>query len=234
MLALLERNPARVDVEGAMMVEAFRRMARRLILGARASDLDTRTAEQEAALLICDRIADMFDPVLGGLDEVSQDELARMASSVLDLRDLQKLPVEQRRARGVLIVEAAGARFATQSAEQRETTARTLILQLTNASHPVFARLETNLAVVDSQLAQYSARARPGPGKSGGRRIFARLCVECGAFVEGGDADSYKPPRTKEGRAIMEREAFQATKKAAEREGVRRPDLNKGTYRGHS
>lgn len=64
--AAFDKYPAWAAVDGARRVDAFCRASRALTLGKdRGKEADVFTWEQIAALRLCDRSADIFDPVLG-------------------------------------------------------------------------------------------------------------------------------------------------------------------------
>ena len=224
-----DAHPEWTDVDGARRVDAFRRAARALVLGKdHATDgKPTTTPEQEAALLLCDRIADTFDPVLGGPTGARQDELWRGVAPFLRLGEDDVASVEERRARGVLVIEDWAGRFLHASKKARISTARAVIAGLSQVAHHHFERLQCRLDLVEDELVKYTPRCPPGRGKRNGTRIFAILCVESGAFIAGGDNPKYKAPAKAEAPAKKDRydklveEQFEATRKAVKREYAR-------------
>ncbi len=226
----VEAHPEWADVVGAERVRSFRGAARRLILGRDTADGEQAvTPEQDAALLLCDRIADMFDPVLGGPSGARQDELWRVVAPFLRLGEAAVTNVEERRARGVLVIEDWASRFPGGAEKARASTARAVIAGLSQVAHGHFDRLHDRLDLVESELGRFSTRRPPGRGKRNGVRIFAILCVESGAFIAGGDAHTYKPPAKATTYEAKVKEQFEATRKAVKREYARWAHLKERT-----
>ncbi len=187
------KHPAWTDVDGARRVDAFRRAARALVLGKDGgTEAEAATREQMAALRLCDRIADIFDPVLGGPHVgTNQDDLWRIVTPVFTFDEPTEANIEERRARAVVVIDEWAGHFAS-AGTARRSMARGMVAVLAQVSHPLFDRLQAQLPVVEDELGKFKPGTKrgttPGRGKRTSAGILAHLCVASGAFVEGGGA----------------------------------------------
>lgn len=231
-------HPEWADVAHVARIRRFRDAAAQLILArddAEWSDDQTgkTSPEQDAGLHVCDRLADIFDATLGGPQGAHRDELFRMLLSLGRAKvDDVEVNVEERRARGVLLIDDWTRRLPRKSVSGTKTTARALVAMLARTSHPNFARLETRLDFVADELLRgkprTGANGKPGRARRASTGIFTRLAIECGAFVKGGHKRGYAPPTRKrpypDSKSLYEKllaAQLDATRKAVKREYAR-------------